>query len=269
MQQTFEELYERLESRWQSNDIIKKNIHHQKINKLLSLLPTSGKLLDIGRGGSVDGVLGVMAAKRGLHVTICSPKQDFLDVISKFAQAQGVQIENLVVCHPTELPFDDDSFDVISCIHVLEHIENYEKALGEIYRVTRGAAVIGLPTCLNLCVFARIGGADYFNFKAHSIPCLLLGLLKVLWGIITFQRGVYENNIENGIVFKHFLRFPWVAKSDIKKHNFVVKKMGADALCFPWIKRLVGVQRFLDRFAYAPFLSLFGFGTHIYAHKEK
>jgi SAM-dependent methyltransferase len=36
-----------------------------------------------------------------------------------------------------DLPFEDDSFDVILCNHVLEHIPDDRKALSELYRVMR------------------------------------------------------------------------------------------------------------------------------------
>lgn len=35
------------------------------------------------------------------------------------------------------LPFDDNSFDVIFCNHVLEHVEDDKKALSELYRVMK------------------------------------------------------------------------------------------------------------------------------------
>jgi SAM-dependent methyltransferase len=45
------------------------------------------------------------------------------------------------------LPFDDSSFQVVSCCEVLEHIpyENFKTALSEIYRVTNNYAIISIP----------------------------------------------------------------------------------------------------------------------------
>lgn len=47
----------------------------------------------------------------------------------------------------TELPFDDASFDVVSCCQVLEHLsfEMFRQALKEIRRVSRTWAVISIP----------------------------------------------------------------------------------------------------------------------------
>jgi predicted SAM-dependent methyltransferase len=47
----------------------------------------------------------------------------------------------------TDLPFADDSFDVILCSHVLEHVVDDRKAMRELYRVLRpgGWAVVLVP----------------------------------------------------------------------------------------------------------------------------
>lgn len=49
------------------------------------------------------------------------------------------------------LPFDDDSFDIILCNHVLEHIPNDTKAMEELYRVLRpgGWGIFQIPQDLN------------------------------------------------------------------------------------------------------------------------
>ena len=47
----------------------------------------------------------------------------------------------------TDLQFDDDSFDVIVCYHVLEHIKEDRQAMGELYRVLKpgGWAILQVP----------------------------------------------------------------------------------------------------------------------------
>ncbi|WP_406682989.1 methyltransferase domain-containing protein [Seonamhaeicola sp. MEBiC1930] len=49
------------------------------------------------------------------------------------------------------LPFDDNSFDVILCNHVLEHIPNDTKAMEELYRVLKigGIGILQIPQDLS------------------------------------------------------------------------------------------------------------------------
>jgi SAM-dependent methyltransferase len=46
------------------------------------------------------------------------------------------------------LPFDENTFDVVICNHVLEHVPDDRKAIGEIYRVLKsgGFAILQVPT---------------------------------------------------------------------------------------------------------------------------
>ena len=51
----------------------------------------------------------------------------------------------------TKLPFEDDSFDVVFCNHVLEHIPDDTKAMQELYRVMKkgGMGIFQIPQDLN------------------------------------------------------------------------------------------------------------------------
>ena len=54
---------------------------------------------------------------------------------------------NITKADITDIPFADNSFDIIFCIHVLEHIEDDVKALNELYRVLKpgGTALLQTP----------------------------------------------------------------------------------------------------------------------------
>ena len=43
------------------------------------------------------------------------------------------------------IPFKDNSFDLVICTEVLEHLEYPEKALAELQRVTKGTCIISVP----------------------------------------------------------------------------------------------------------------------------
>jgi ubiquinone/menaquinone biosynthesis C-methylase UbiE len=44
-----------------------------------------------------------------------------------------------------DIPFDDNHFDLVTCIDVLEHVENYERFLKELLRVSKKGVFISTP----------------------------------------------------------------------------------------------------------------------------
>ncbi|WP_254522234.1 class I SAM-dependent methyltransferase [Natrinema caseinilyticum] len=69
--------------------------------------------------------------------------KDSITVTTTDLMQEGVNVKADI----TELPFDDISFDIIICSHVLEHVPSDTIALKELYRVLRtgGEAIILVP----------------------------------------------------------------------------------------------------------------------------
>ncbi len=74
-----------------------------------------------------------------LHI---APEQEFL---RRFKKMKNLEYTSADLFSPIvdvkadilDLPFEDESFDVIICNHVLEHIEDDRKAMSELYRVMK------------------------------------------------------------------------------------------------------------------------------------
>ncbi len=77
------------------------------------------------------------------------------------------------------IPFDDDSFDVVGCFEVLEHLHDAPRALSELARVARRAVVLSVPHepffCLsnaargkNLDVTPKGSDPDHRNFWSRE-----------------------------------------------------------------------------------------------------
>jgi SAM-dependent methyltransferase len=87
--------------------------------------------------------------KKVLHI---APEQCFLDIFRKQKNLDYItsDIESPIadvkadIC---DLPFNDNSFDVVFCNHVLEHIANDTKAMQELYRVLKpgGMGIFQIP----------------------------------------------------------------------------------------------------------------------------
>ncbi|MBW3608847.1 MAG: class I SAM-dependent methyltransferase [Actinobacteria bacterium] len=107
-----------------------------KLHKLLGApLPTFGRSLEIGAGTGYftlnmlqDGVVGDAVA------TDISP--GMLDALQANAQRIGVTVDT-VACDAEDLPFDDDSFDLVLGHAVLHHIPRLDRAFAEFRRVLR------------------------------------------------------------------------------------------------------------------------------------
>lgn len=76
-----------------------------------------------------------------------------------------------VVADLTALPLDDDTFDVVLCTEVLEHVGEPQAALGEIARVLRpgGRLLLTVPFVMELHEEPH----DYFRYTPHALRRLL------------------------------------------------------------------------------------------------
>ncbi|NLP58515.1 class I SAM-dependent methyltransferase [Lutibacter sp. B1] len=91
--------------------------------------------------------------KKVLHI---APEQCFLKIFKKQKNLDYITADLYspivdIKADICDLPFNDNSFDVILCNHVLEHIEDDHKAMSELYRVLKsgGLGIFQIPQDLN------------------------------------------------------------------------------------------------------------------------
>ena len=101
---------------------LKKHAFYKTIKEWIEMHPDFQKksFLEIGSGRGalqniVDNYTGI----------------DFSDGVSQYYK------KDFVCCSAEEMPFDDDSFDVVWSYAVWEHIPNPERAFEEVLRVTK------------------------------------------------------------------------------------------------------------------------------------
>ena len=87
-----------------------------------------------------------------LKVLHIAPEQPFLKPFKKLKKLDytTADLESPIAdvkMDIREMPFEDNSYDVLMCNHVLEHIDNEQKATSEIYRVLKkgGWAILQVP----------------------------------------------------------------------------------------------------------------------------
>jgi SAM-dependent methyltransferase len=98
-------------------------------------------VLEVGAG---NGALALQLLQRGLQVEAC-------DIKPGPSELPGISIR-AVDLNVVPLPYADEAFDLITCCHVIEHLENPHSLIRECHRLLRpgGRAIIALPNILNI-----------------------------------------------------------------------------------------------------------------------
>lgn len=113
------------------------------------------KHLDIGSG--TGELIKILRANFDIESSACDYTDELL-----VEKDIAIRVANL---NHQKLPFDDDSFDLVTCTEVIEHLEQYRETLREAYRVikTGGTIVLTTPNILNLKSRMRYLFFGFFN----------------------------------------------------------------------------------------------------------
>lgn len=125
-----------------------------KLNLINSLQPNKGRILDIGAG---TGDFLSVAKENGWHTIGVEPSEK----AKAIAKKKGVSF----VGETSEL--ENQSFDVISMWHVLEHVPNLENQIKELKRLLKpnGTLIIAVPN------FKSFDAKHYGKFwAAYDVP---------------------------------------------------------------------------------------------------
>lgn len=112
------------------------------ITSRLQLQPDRLAVLDVGCGG---GLLAEQFAALGCRVTGVDPSEPSLQAARVHAEKTGLSIRYLSG-RGEALPVADQSFDIVSCCDVFEHVEDLDAVLGEISRVLKPGGVLLFDT---------------------------------------------------------------------------------------------------------------------------
>ena len=116
---------------------------HQAIHDLVARIleqEKRGSLLDVPAG---EGALAARLIAAGFAVSCC-------DLYPEIFRLEGVRVSRGDL--NGELPFAARSFDYVTCLEGLEHIENPQQAIREFARVLRpgGKVIVSIPNILNI-----------------------------------------------------------------------------------------------------------------------
>ena len=115
----------------------KKMLFHE-----LKMNPQGKAALEVGCGG---GVLCEEIARMGFDVTGIDPSLPALEIATRHAEAGGLKIKYEQGTGEA-IPYGDNSFDVVFCCDVLEHVRDLPKVVSEISRVLKPGCVFCYDT---------------------------------------------------------------------------------------------------------------------------
>lgn len=239
---------------------LRRYVHRQIHAQFLPYVKPGDRVLDAGCG---EGVLSCLVAQKQIQVTGVDLSAPNLEGATKMARSWGVQ-PTFMQGDAENLPFPDNSFDVVISSHVLEHLPNIDKGLAEIYRITRSLALIAMPTCLNPAAWALLGGDSYYRIGPKALWAIPFGFARVCDAFFRDEEGPNEGYGGNMRV-PHVWRFPWVMKELIASSGFKIQKFEAGPLILPYLLQYLSFlrpfQSDLDRLRAAPILRNLGYGS--------
>jgi 2-polyprenyl-3-methyl-5-hydroxy-6-metoxy-1,4-benzoquinol methylase len=185
--------------------------------------PGEGRsLLDIGCNW---GRWTVAAARAGYRATGVDPKEKAVAAARRVAEQLGVGAD-YVVGDARQLPFPDDSFDLVFSYSVLQHLPKRDVALaaGEVGRVVRpgGTAWIEMPNARGLLNTLRRAGRGFAEGSGFDVRYWTVAELRQTFAAI----GTVELLADGFLTLN-----PQVADLDLlrPRHRPVVRL--SDALC--------------------------------------
>lgn len=134
---TFEASYYEDAAFW-SQGMVEDASNLQRLQATAALVPVgAANLLDVGCGNGVFARV-LKACQPSLHVTCLDRSATALEHVQADAKQRGEIVS---------LPFKDRSFDCVTCLEVIEHLntDDYLAALAELARVARQTIVVSVP----------------------------------------------------------------------------------------------------------------------------
>lgn len=117
------------------------DINPTRVEWILRHTPLAGlKVLDVGCGG---GILCEAMALKGAQIVGIDAEADAIQTAQQHAESKSLDIHYL--CTPIE-EFEQGTFDVITCMEMLEHVNNPELVLAHCKRLLKPGGILLLST---------------------------------------------------------------------------------------------------------------------------
>ena len=120
-----------------NQDYLKIPAEKERIQEIIyAVPPDTGSILDVGcgNGAFINALIGTFAGKKVVGL-------DSSEEALKYVRTDKIK-GNI-----TSLPFENDSFDLVSCLEVLEHLpeDDFREGISELQRVSKSHIIVTVP----------------------------------------------------------------------------------------------------------------------------
>lgn len=132
------------------------------------------KLLEIGSG---CGMFVALSRKRGVESYGVEPDEKAYNISQEILDHYGLDREFIKMGNGENLPFDDESFDIVFSAYVLEHVNNPEQVLLESIRVLKNGGYLHFVIPNYQSFWEGHYGILWFPNMSHFLAKIYLSLL--------------------------------------------------------------------------------------------
>jgi 2-polyprenyl-3-methyl-5-hydroxy-6-metoxy-1,4-benzoquinol methylase len=138
--------------------------HYNRLSEIFRLIETGKTVLDVGCDG---GELTIGFLKK--HELVVGVDRSFRQILIAKANSRGLARVEFLVGEASYLSFPDESFDIVTSLDVVEHVEDDYAFLSEVHRVLKpgGFCLITTPNRQRLSSFVR---KKKFPYKIGEDP---------------------------------------------------------------------------------------------------
>lgn len=167
-------------------------------------------ILDIGCGG---GQFSHFCAKHGAKIILADIDEEKILKAEQHVRAVNPRSLQCLVTNANPIPLESDSVDKIIAMEVLEHVENPNIFVAELFRVARPGAqiLISVPGTASEQIQKKLAPDSYFLHPNH----IRIFQPNEIQSLLSHHGFIIEQSINYGFYFSLWWTFFWTCEQEL------------------------------------------------------